>query len=98
MAGDERHTLVLFKRLVAITLNLRVMREEVFTAQLRHDEAEAFVVVEPLHNTSFNLQCKSLMWREKYPWAHYGLIGTTKISLLQKDTYLGIPCEQAEFL
>lgn len=98
MAGDERYTLVLFERFVATTLNLRVMGEEVFTAQFRHDEAEAFVVVEPLHNTSFNLQCKSLMCREKYPCTHYGLIGTTKISLLQKDTYLGVPVKKPIFL
>jgi len=59
LAGDERHALVLFQRFMPATLNFGVMSEEVLTALLRHDKAEALVVVEPLHNTSFNLQCKS---------------------------------------
>lgn len=65
LAGDERHTLVLFQRFVPATLNLRVMSEEVLPAQLRHDKAEALVVVEPLHNTSFNIQCKSQIFQGK---------------------------------
>lgn len=59
LTGHEGDTLVLFQRFVAITLNFREMGEEVFATQLRHDKAEALVVVKPLHDTSFNLQCKS---------------------------------------
>lgn len=59
LTGHEGDALVLFQRFVAITLNFREMGEEVFATQLRHDKAEALVVVEPLHDTSFNLQCKS---------------------------------------
>ena len=64
------------------------MREEVFATQLRHDKAEALVVVEPLHNTSFNFQCKSLMFREKYSQGHYGPFLSIKIPLLRKDTFI----------
>ena len=59
LARNKRHALVLFERLVPTALNFAVVREKILTAMLRHDKAEAFVVVEPLHNTSFNLQCKS---------------------------------------
>ncbi|MNY40944.1 hypothetical protein D3C86_1757230 [compost metagenome] len=79
MAGHERYALVLFKRFVPITLNFRVMREEVLTAKLRRDKAVALVVVKPLHNTSFNLQCKSLIYREKNPHPHYEPWAAVKI-------------------
>lgn len=58
-ANDERDALVFFESLVTRALNFTVVREEVFAAELGHDEAEALVVVEPLHNTSFCFQCLS---------------------------------------
>ena len=59
LAGDKRHALVLFKRLVSVTLDFRVVREQIFTAQFRGNKAVALVVVEPLHDASFYLQCMS---------------------------------------
>ena len=58
-ACNEGNSLVLVKRLKPRTLNFTVVCEEVFTAALRHDEAEAFFVIEPLHNTNFCFQCMS---------------------------------------
>ena len=40
-------------------LDFAVVREEVLAARLGHDEAEALVVVEPLHDTVFCFQCQS---------------------------------------
>ncbi len=58
-ASNEGNALVLLQRFKPRTLNFTVVREEVFTATLRHDEAEAFFVIEPLHNTNFCFQCMS---------------------------------------
>ena len=58
-ACNERNSLVLVKRLKPSTLNFTVVCEEVFTATFRCDEAEAFFVIEPLHDTNFCFQCMS---------------------------------------
>ncbi len=58
-ACNEGNALVFFKRFKPRALNFTVVCEEVFTATLRHDEAEAFFVIEPLHDTNFCFQCMS---------------------------------------
>ncbi len=58
-ACNERNSLILFERFKPSTLNFTVVCEEVFTATFRCDEAEAFFVVEPLHDTNFCFQCMS---------------------------------------
>lgn len=58
-ASNEGNALVLLQRFKPRALNFTVVREEVFTTILRHDEAEAFFVIEPLHNTNFCFQCMS---------------------------------------
>src|SRR4051794_35009978 len=45
------HLRALSKRLEAAALDRRVMNEEVLTAFIRSDEAEALVVVEPLNGS-----------------------------------------------
>lgn len=59
LADDERDALVLFQGLVASALNFAEVCEEVFSAIFRHDEAEALLVVKPLHDTCFCFQSKS---------------------------------------
>ena len=59
LLGYKRHTLVFFEALVTLTLDVAVVREKVFAAGLRHDEAVALFVVEPFHDTDFCFQSNS---------------------------------------
>lgn len=59
LSGYEGDALVFFESFMPSALNFAEMCEEVFATRLRHDETEALVVVEPLHDTYFCLQCKS---------------------------------------
>lgn len=59
LTNHERDALILFQGFVASALNFAEVCEEVFSAIFRHDEAEALLVVKPLHDTSFCFQSKS---------------------------------------
>ena len=52
----ELDALVLFQGLEACALDFREMREQVFTAAVRGDEAEALGVIEPLHDAGSHFQ------------------------------------------
>lgn len=58
-SGYERDTLILFESLVSGALDFGIVSKEILPAKFRHDKAEAFVVIEPLHYTCFCFQCKS---------------------------------------
>ena len=47
----ETDLLVFLKGLEAVSLDFREMREQVFAAAVRCDEAKALCIIEPLHNT-----------------------------------------------
>ena len=47
----ELHFLTFFKGLEAVHLNCGKMREQIFAAVIRSDEAKAFGIVEPLDGT-----------------------------------------------
>ena len=55
----ERNSLVLFEAFMPGALNIAVVSEEVLATRLGRNKAEAFVVVEPLHDTDFCFQCMS---------------------------------------
>ena len=55
----EGDVLVLLKSLVASTLNFAEVREKILSTVVWCDEAEALVVVEPLHDACFCFQCES---------------------------------------
>lgn len=47
----EAHSLIFLQRFEAAALNLRKMREQVFSAPVRRDESKTLRIVEPLHCT-----------------------------------------------
>lgn len=49
----ERDALVFLQRLEPFRANLRKVREEIFAARIRRDEAKALSIVEPFDDTSF---------------------------------------------
>lgn len=53
-AGFIADALILVQR-IASALNIREMDEEVFAAALGHDEAKAFLRVEPLYDAGFHI-------------------------------------------
>lgn len=59
VCSHERDALVFFQCLMAGALNFTIVGKEILAAGLRHDKAEALIVVEPLHNTDFCFQCRS---------------------------------------
>jgi len=59
LADYKRYTLVFLESLVASALNFAEMCKEILSAKFGHDKSEAFVVIEPLHDTCFCFQCKS---------------------------------------
>jgi hypothetical protein len=56
--GDfEAHLLAFFQRLESRHVDRREMREEIFAAAVRGDEAETFRIIEPLDRASRHLLC-----------------------------------------
>src|SRR5437763_15747790 len=56
--GDiELHLLAFLERLESGHVDGGKMREKIFAAAIRRDEAETLRVIEPLHSTSCHLQC-----------------------------------------
>src|ERR1700761_846543 len=51
----KRDLLVFLQRLEAVDADFREMREQIFTAAVRSDEAKALSVVEPLDGTGFHI-------------------------------------------
>ena len=51
----KRDLLIFLQRLEAVALNLRKMREQVFTAAVRRDEPKSLRIVEPLYGTCCQL-------------------------------------------
>src|SRR5690606_36336931 len=70
-ACNERDALVFFQGFVSSALNFTVVCEEVLAARLGHDKAEAFLVVEPLHNTEGTAIAQPL-------WLPIGLFSTIR--------------------
>jgi hypothetical protein len=50
----ERDALVFFQRFETVSANLRKVREEIFAARIRRDEAKALSIVEPFDDTRFH--------------------------------------------
>jgi hypothetical protein len=53
----KRNLLVFLQRLEAFRADFREMREQIFTAAVGSDEAEALCVIEPLDGTGFHITC-----------------------------------------
>src|SRR5260370_6155966 len=52
----EAHLLIFLERFEPASLNLRKMREQVFSAAVRRDEAKTLCIVEPLYSTCCHFQ------------------------------------------
>jgi hypothetical protein len=51
----KRYALIFLQRLKAFRANFREMREQIFAARIRRNEAKAFSIVEPFDDTGFHI-------------------------------------------